>query len=268
MVIAGMNVLLQSTAFSSLIFLQSADIIVYCVRSQENWLSTTRGEAPQNRHVSSTMTAGTWWEHTWNCCLCFAEPATEWALRPRNCTPKVLVLNFCSFHSLFYLKRSFTNGFVLGMGYPGEGKGAPLAFTTCDTLTGDEANPLGMEDDTAPLGMRELPWGWGSSPGNGRAFLEMRQLPWAPREGQEEGVTSTPPPLEGCTARTRYTPMLSPLEGLNIINHLLQNLSLSPSKGFLTELTAQSLTARKLRIRYGKFVITLDFILTFLLATG
>lgn len=36
MVIAGMNVLFQSTAFSSLIFLQSADIIVYWSRSQEN----------------------------------------------------------------------------------------------------------------------------------------------------------------------------------------------------------------------------------------
>lgn len=64
MVIADMNVLFQSTAFSSLIFLQSADIIVYWSRSQENCLSTKRGEALQSRHVSSTTSttaAGTRW---------------------------------------------------------------------------------------------------------------------------------------------------------------------------------------------------------------
>lgn len=38
MVTAGMNVFFQCTAFSSSIFLQSADVILHWNRSQENYL--------------------------------------------------------------------------------------------------------------------------------------------------------------------------------------------------------------------------------------
>lgn len=129
-------------------------MIVDWSRSQENWLSNKRWEAPQNRRVSSTMNptgAATRWEQTWHYCLCFAKPATELPLlqemHTKSFGPQLLFFPYFpySFHTLFCLKRSFTKEktMVLYFAWARQGRAniSPLLSPCVTHSPGDETTP-------------------------------------------------------------------------------------------------------------------------------